>query len=137
MSFFISHTKKDVALLPPTEKVGIAHYLARPCPKLQYLSKVLAEVCLLKKPRLLVFLEWVMPEWEVAAFMEALGLRWSMIHSEMTREERAETAKDFNNSDAEVDVLITTYTCASAGLNLHGCCHNVVLMDLGIGLGDL
>lgn len=127
--FFISNTKKDKALLVPTEQISIAYYLASPSPKLSYMSKVVAEVCLLKKERLLVFLEWVMPMWKMIAFLNALGIRWLLIHSGMTHEERAEAARKFNDSRAEVDILVTTYACASQGLNLHHCCSNVVLFE--------
>lgn len=73
--------------------------------------------------------QWVMSMWHTLAFLESTGMRWSVIHSVMTQEERSEIARAFNNPKTDIQVLVVTYTCARIGLNLHSRCHNIVLME--------
>jgi hypothetical protein len=72
--------KRDKSLMAPTENVAVAFYLSSTSAKLQYLARIVTEVCVLKGKSLLVFFEWVMPLWETTAFLDSLGLCWRVIH---------------------------------------------------------
>jgi SNF2 family DNA or RNA helicase len=70
-----------------------------------------------------------MVAWMVEMFVVRLGLRTVSITASKSAEERAATLAEFTSPRSGCQVLITTYNRGATGLNLHGNCHIVVLIE--------
>ncbi|KAK2759393.1 hypothetical protein FQN54_002871 [Arachnomyces sp. PD_36] len=63
------------------------------------------------------------------AFLNKLGYNVKIIHAGLKPEERADVARSFNDPDSKDQILVTSFACAVTGLNLHGACSDVVLLE--------
>ncbi|PKX99086.1 uncharacterized protein P174DRAFT_447630 [Aspergillus novofumigatus IBT 16806] len=55
----------------------------------------------------------------------------------MTDGDRREAAEQFISADTKCDVLLTSYQCRAHGLNLHGQCSQVVLLEPPLNMNTL
>ncbi|KAK2764294.1 hypothetical protein FQN54_008986 [Arachnomyces sp. PD_36] len=128
-TFLFENTNTHPTASPPTDPVAIASYIASDALKIRDLGKIIADVCLERKSRLLLFFEWLMPIWITVIFLDSLGIRYKIIHEDMEIEDRLEAARAFEDSGSDVQILIMTYACVNMKLNLHRNCRTLVLME--------
>ncbi|KAK2762353.1 hypothetical protein FQN54_001363 [Arachnomyces sp. PD_36] len=57
-----------------------------------------------------------------------LSYKLRIIHSDMKQNERAQMTREFNDSNSDVQMLLTSYAYVSTKLNLHEFCSYVMLM---------
>ncbi|KAH2400495.1 hypothetical protein KXV53_005296, partial [Aspergillus fumigatus] len=89
------------------------------------------------RPRFLVFVHWPMVMWLVEMFLDSIGVNYVTIRATMTDSARREAAEQFISVDSKCDVLLTSYQCGAHGLNLHGQCSRVVLLEPPLNMNTL
>ncbi|KAL4958605.1 C-terminal helicase domain-containing protein, partial [Aspergillus stella-maris] len=139
-SLFFSKTCLEPNVTVPNTAVGQALYLAGDCPKLRYLLKIFDDEGLweepfsgvgpvLPKPRFLIFTRWPLTAWMVEMFLDALGVRYALIRSGQTSEERSAAKAYFCNPKSDCQVALASYATGSLGLNLHSACARTVMLE--------
>src|SRR2546430_583764 len=136
-SFLVAQTKQDDGLLVPQDRLGIAYYTAHEGPKLRYLARILRDVVVGKEQKLLIFVEKPMPLWQTEVFLDNLGMDVEVIRSQMDQEARAMAINRFNDPSSGCQILLTTFSCAASGLNLHEACYNVVVLEAPLNISTL
>ncbi|KAJ5380671.1 uncharacterized protein N7496_003099 [Penicillium cataractarum] len=81
------------------------------------------------KPRFLLLSHWPLVCWLVEMVLRRIGIRSVLITTASSPEERAAAVGEFTNPDSDCQVLNTTYNCGGTGLDLHRCCHIVILIE--------
>ncbi|KAH3002676.1 hypothetical protein KXV52_000701, partial [Aspergillus fumigatus] len=126
----------------PTTRLGQAYYLTTDAIKLRYLMRIFYQEGLFStgegpRPRFLVFVHWPMVMWLVEMFLDSIGVNYVTIRATMTDSARREAAEQFISVDSKCDVLLTSYQCGAHGLNLHGQCSRVVLLEPPLNMNTL
>ncbi|KAH3575054.1 hypothetical protein KXV95_007109 [Aspergillus fumigatus] len=70
-------------------------------------------------------------------FLDSIGVNYVTIRATMTDSARREAAEQFISVDSKCDVLLTSYQCGAHGLNLHGQCSRVVLLEPPLNMNTL
>jgi hypothetical protein len=125
----------------PTTRLGQAYYLTTDVMKLRYLFWIFYKEGLLStgegpRPHFL-FIHWQMVMWLVEMFLDAIGVNYVTIRAVMTDSARRAAAKQFTSVESNCDVLLTSYQCGAHGLNLHGQCSRVVLLEPLLNMNTL
>lgn len=71
------------------------------------------------------------------ALLRRCGFSAQMIVSRMDALERTEILANFNDEEGDIKFLVLSSAVSSAGLNLHGACHNGILTDIVWNAGTL
>lgn len=126
----------------PTTRLGQAYYLTTDAIKLRYLMRIFYQEGLFStgegpRPRFLVFVHWPMVMWLVEMFLDSIGVNYVTIRATMTDSAQREAAEQFISVDSKCDVLLTSYQCGTHGLNLHGQCSRVVLLEPPLNMNTL
>ncbi|KAI9370901.1 hypothetical protein BJX61DRAFT_544160 [Aspergillus egyptiacus] len=129
-------TRFDRADMVPANRLGMARYLMADCPRLRYLLKIFFSEGLfasvstaVERPRFLLFCSSPLVLWHVSMFLDAISVPFVTIRSTMNETTRSQSVAMFTDVNAQCDVLLTTYQVGAHGLNLHGACANVVLLE--------
>ncbi|KAJ5162548.1 Helicase C-terminal [Penicillium capsulatum] len=130
---FFARTIEDRATDLPTNRMAVARYLAHDCPRLRFLLHLLWTEGTLaesgRRPRFLVYCNWPFTRWMVEMFLAALGVDFQVIRAGMSLEARSTAISQFTNPDSTTTVLVTTFNCGALGLNMHGNCSRIVLLE--------
>ncbi|GLI77524.1 hypothetical protein PoHVEF18_005814 [Penicillium ochrochloron] len=123
----------------PSTRAAQATYLAKGCPRLRYLVRILDSMGVFDKPapgsdpkslpRFLVLCQWPLSVWLVEMFLVAMGIKYRRIHPGLLPQNRVDIVASFKSAESEARVLLTTYRCGSLGLNDHRAFSNLVLME--------
>lgn len=130
---------KDSTKTIPATRAAQATYLAKDCPRLRYLVRIMDRMGAFDKPasestqkglpRFLVLCRWPLLAWLVEMFLVAMGIKYRRIHPGLFPQTRVNIVASFNSPESEATVLLTTYSCDSLGLNDHRAFSNLVLME--------
>lgn len=120
----------------PADAVTQVYYLIAQCPRLRELLRILHKEGAFSvsakakdRPRFLIITNWPLTCWLVDMVLRRIGLVSESITAAYSAEERAASVAEFNDPNSECQALVTTYLCGGTGLNLHDCCHIVILME--------
>ncbi|EFR05557.1 hypothetical protein MGYG_08572 [Nannizzia gypsea CBS 118893] len=133
-SFYYANSTRETCAVPPASRAEMALYLARSAPKLCYLVKLLTQK---KGKKCLVFLKSPMTLWLALLLLDLLEFKALVIHAGMDADEREQAARNFNDPAHDCQVLLTTYACGGVGLNLHGDCNTVILVEPALNVNTI
>ncbi|KAF2647361.1 hypothetical protein K491DRAFT_313446 [Lophiostoma macrostomum CBS 122681] len=128
--FLQTATADSLDDIPHTSRTGAAQNIARRSSKLAFLSGLVKHLCFDKKEKLLIFCDWPMVQWNVAAYLDTLGIDCLDIRSCHTTEERSKAVNRFNDPEDPAMIMVTNYRCCGQAVNLHKACHNVVMLEV-------
>ncbi|KAE8392876.1 hypothetical protein BDV23DRAFT_181287 [Aspergillus alliaceus] len=80
-------------------------------------------------PGILIFAMWLLVLWMTEMFIDMLGLLYVAIRPTMTPSQWSLAADEFNDPKSDARILLCTYGCGTAGLNLHESCSVEVQME--------
>lgn len=130
---FFNCSTTDPAVAPPETSIAAARYLVHDSPKLRALLKILRDEGVFMSgatgPRFIIFVRWPTVLWVVEMLLTALGLPHATIRATMTPDERTHAAAWFTSATPGCVVLLTTFSCGALGLNLHGQCSRVIVVE--------
>lgn len=130
---FFHRTIQDRATAIPTNRMAVARYLSYGSPRLRFLLHLLFTEGSLNdsgpRPRFLVYCNWSFTRWLVEMFLSATGADFTVIHAGMSVERRSAAIQQFTNPGSTTAVLLTTFNWGSLGLNMHGCCGRIILLE--------
>ncbi|KAJ6118683.1 Helicase C-terminal [Penicillium samsonianum] len=125
---FFHRTIQDRATAIPTNRMAVARYLAY-----GFLLHLLFTEGSLDdsgpRPRFLVYCNWSFTRWLVEMFLSAIGVDFTVIRASMSVESRSAAIQQFTNPESTTTVLLTTFNWGSLGLNMHGCCSRIILLE--------
>jgi len=64
------------------------------------------------------------------AIVTLAGYKVRCIRAQMDQSARAQVISEFNDSDNDIDVLISSLQLSSQGLNLQKCCHDMLVIEI-------
>jgi superfamily II DNA/RNA helicase len=114
------------------DRAFIAGYLVNVTPKFPTFLKIVKQVVIEESRRLIVFLCWPTPQFDVEGFLKCLGFRVLCVRAGMSAQERAGIEREFNDPKSDVEILVVTYSTCSFGLNLHHMCAAIVMLEPAI-----
>jgi hypothetical protein len=101
-------------------------------PKYPTLLGIVREVVLRNKRKLLIFCQYPMVQFCVENFFKVLCFKTLGLRAGMSLGERAHTAARFNDPADDGQILVVTYATCSVGLNLHGSCSDMVMVEVAM-----
>ncbi|PQE19595.1 dead-like helicase protein [Rutstroemia sp. NJR-2017a WRK4] len=110
-------------------------------------SKILSQIglfFLLRRERVLAIFNWPMCQWHVTDILtihllqdaeglcNMMGWKTMPLASFHTSEQRRKILAKFNDPACEVDILLVGFRIGPYGLNFHGCCLKIIIMEYPI-----
>lgn len=80
-----------------------------------------------KRSKLLITDEFPASAWFIQLCCEAVGVTCEVLHSDLPGSERIKLIRNFNDATTKVRVLVILYGVDLMGVNLDGCCWNVLV----------
>ena len=81
--FLIAQTKQDDELLMSQNHLDIVYYTAHKSLKLRYLTRILHDIMIKKKQKLLIFIKKFMSLWQTEVFLDNLDMNMKVIYLQM------------------------------------------------------
>ena len=128
--FLIEQIKQNNELLMSQDCLDIIYYIVYKSFKLRYLARILHNIMIEKKQKLLIFIKKLMSLWQTEVFLDNLDMNVKVICSQMNQKMRAIIINWFNNFNNRYQIFLTTFFCAASELNLYKMCYNVVIMKI-------
>ncbi|KAK6605883.1 hypothetical protein H4I95_05689 [Botrytis cinerea] len=82
-----------------------------------------------KGERCMVFVNWPISQWACEQVLTLLEYKVMSLLSSHTSEDRRRIIAQFNDPNHKVDVLLIGIKLGSYGLNFHGCCCKMIIME--------
>ncbi|KAM3069744.1 hypothetical protein ACMFMG_010453 [Clarireedia jacksonii] len=70
-----------------------------------------------------------MCQWDAEGLLNMMGMKVLSLASFHTSEERRKILAMFNDKDSDVDILLVGFRIGSYGLNFHGCCCKMIIIE--------
>ena len=95
--FLIAWIKQDDELLMSQDYFDIIYYTAHENFKLRYLTRILCDIMIEKKQKLLIFVKKFMFLWQIEVFLNNFDMNVKVIYLQMNQKTRAMIINQFNN----------------------------------------
>ncbi|KAG4444508.1 hypothetical protein IFR05_000099 [Cadophora sp. M221] len=125
-----TRSKDSSCVPPPSDRISMAEVHIHQSIKLRCALYFLNKWCRDEKHRVLVMLMFPMPQWDLETLLELLHFKALSLCSHHTAAEREAILKMFNDPKEDWDVLLVGFRLGSVGMNFHGCCHKMLVLEL-------
>ncbi|RDW89931.1 uncharacterized protein DSM5745_01706 [Aspergillus mulundensis] len=137
-SLFFKTTRKDPVLLPAL-RPAMAYYIGSESPKLRYMLRIFKQEGMFNDsrpvdqaaPRFIVFCRRNIVLWFLQLFLDSLSIPYQTLKAKnrTCKYHPSVAAANFNNPSFDCQVLLTTFSCEWANLNLHSACSRAIIFE--------
>jgi hypothetical protein len=112
------------------DRVSAALFISNESVKLQYMARIVYDVCYRQGSNLLIFVNWPGTQWIIELLLYIIGIDTLSIRSSHSRQQRSETLSHFNNPAHKRQVLVTSLKCGATSMNIQKNCSTVLFMEV-------
>jgi hypothetical protein len=123
------HGGASFQLSAPDDVPRLLEIVCRGAPKLRHTLRIVAEVVVLKKRKLLIWASLPANQLLLYACMQALKIDAICYTSELDRDQREKAVGEFTKNPNSAMVFIGGFFVGAAGLNLQGLCSIMIFFD--------
>ena len=112
------------------EQINMITYMSDNLIKLQWLTDMLHNICIVNKTQIILFHDWSMTLWNITAYVLNLEYEIIDIQSAHSLTEHDVSVKWFNDFNNSIQVLMTSIRTMSTSVNLQQACHHTIFMNV-------